>query len=186
MLPWSTSPTLEFWLAWFCASLLQAIKLMDTAILVYAEDSFAPALCNPRLLSFSDIFLNSPWVLWERWYRCLFCGLSLNWNLLSVYWPAVGFCINTHLVNKEKSLLCLIVAPIYGYRDTDLEGSIVNTVFTYQNNSSGFTPMINHMFLASLKILGMHFLLFSRPEDNPQVVGCLPNICIVIAQLGKP
>lgn len=60
------------------------------------------------------------------------------------------------------------------------------TMFTYQNNSSGFTPGPSHSSLASLTLPGMHFLLFSRSERNPEVVGYLPNTCFTIAPLGIP
>lgn len=97
----------------------QSLHIQKTVLL-----QLSPTPARP-FSSFSYLFLYSPRVLWERWYRCHLCGWALPWHLLSVYWPLVSFCITNHLVNKEKSLLCLRVMAIYEYRDTELGGSII-------------------------------------------------------------
>lgn len=95
----------------------------------------------------------------------------------------MSFCIHTQSMNKEQIPVMSVSCTNLWIKRYRIERKYY-TMFTYQNKSSGFTPGPSHSFLSSLTLPGMHFLLFSRSERNPKVVGYLPNTCITIAQLG--
>lgn len=82
----------------------------------------------PDLWLLNISVLSSPMVLEPyglMWYWCPICGLWLYRRKYSGLWKVMGFCIMSHLLNQESSRWSLTDIFNNGYRNSDLEGTLI-------------------------------------------------------------
>lgn len=110
---------LECWLAWFYASLVQAITA--------AVSSFMQRSCSPWPLALT-VFLDpptySPRAFWVGQDDKDVCGRALQRHAVCALMSVVSVLAVIHYIKKFLRW-DLRVALIYGYSDTDLEGNFI-------------------------------------------------------------